>query len=120
MKCFSRDSYFLTHQMPVLPHIETSQLICTADQLTGFYMRATLAFNGLRRNEKLERHYTDINQQGLSALFFLLFLSYKFFQGIRFYERDHLFSTCTKFSEKVVYLTCTYEGINFQKSLCKY
>ena len=32
------------------PHIETSQLICTANQLTGFYMRATLAFNGLNSN----------------------------------------------------------------------
>ena len=29
------------------PHVETSQLICTADQFTGFYIRATLAFNGL-------------------------------------------------------------------------
>ena len=29
------------------PHIETSQLICTANQLTGFYTRATLAINGL-------------------------------------------------------------------------
>ena len=29
------------------PHIETCQLICRANQLTGFYMRATLAFNGL-------------------------------------------------------------------------
>ena len=29
------------------PHIETSQLICTANHLTGFYMSATLAFNGL-------------------------------------------------------------------------
>ena len=29
------------------PHIETSQLICTANQLTGFYMWATLALNGL-------------------------------------------------------------------------
>ena len=29
--------------------IETSQLICITDQLTGFfYMRATLAFNGLK------------------------------------------------------------------------
>ena len=28
------------------PHIETSKLICYADQLTGFYMRATLALNG--------------------------------------------------------------------------
>ena len=27
-------------------HIETSQLIYTANQLTGFYMRATLALNG--------------------------------------------------------------------------
>ena len=29
------------------PHIETSQLICTANQLTGFYMRATLAMNAI-------------------------------------------------------------------------
>ena len=28
-------------------HIETSQLICSANQLAGFYMRATLALNGL-------------------------------------------------------------------------
>ena len=28
-------------------HIEASQLICTENQLTGFYMRATLAFTGL-------------------------------------------------------------------------
>ena len=31
------------------PHIETRQLICTANQLTDFYMRATLALNGLSR-----------------------------------------------------------------------
>ena len=31
------------------PHIETSQLICFANQLTGCYMRATLALNGLMR-----------------------------------------------------------------------
>ena len=28
-------------------HIETSQLVCCANQLTGFYWKATLAFNGL-------------------------------------------------------------------------
>ena len=28
-------------------HIETSQLICSANQLVGFYMMATLAFNAL-------------------------------------------------------------------------
>ena len=29
------------------PHVETSQLICTANQLNGFYMRATLTLSGL-------------------------------------------------------------------------
>ena len=29
------------------PHKETSQLISSANQLTGFYVRAALAFNGL-------------------------------------------------------------------------
>ena len=31
-------------------HIETSQLICFANRLAGFYMRATLALNGLIRS----------------------------------------------------------------------
>ena len=33
------------------PHTETSQMICRANQLTGFYMGATLAFNGLTYDE---------------------------------------------------------------------
>ena len=32
--------------------IETSQLIFTANQLTGFYMRATLALNGFKRKSE--------------------------------------------------------------------
>ena len=40
----------LTHYMPVLPSIETSQLICCANQLTGFYMRETLVLNVLIDN----------------------------------------------------------------------
>ena len=32
-------------------HIETSQLICKANQLTGFYMMATLPFNELSNTE---------------------------------------------------------------------
>ena len=32
------------------PHIETSQLVCTVNQLSGFYMRVTLAFNKLKCN----------------------------------------------------------------------
>ena len=35
------------------PHIETSQLIYKANQLTGFYMKATLAFNGLEKDRFL-------------------------------------------------------------------
>ena len=34
------------------PNIETSQLICCANRLTGFYMRATLTLNGL--NKKIQ------------------------------------------------------------------
>ena len=39
--------------MPVLPHIETIQLIGTANQLTGFYMSPSLAFNGLENPTKI-------------------------------------------------------------------
>ena len=35
------------------PHIETSQLICTANQLTGFYTRATITLNGLRGRRRI-------------------------------------------------------------------
>ena len=41
--------------MPVLPHIETSQLIFTANQLTGFYMGVTLACNELNATKSLVR-----------------------------------------------------------------
>ena len=35
-------------------HIETNQLIWRADQLTGFYMLATLAFNELTLYPKIQ------------------------------------------------------------------
>ena len=42
-------SFPLTHfKCQCCPHIETNQLICTANQLTGFYMRTELALNGLK------------------------------------------------------------------------
>ena len=34
------------------PHIETNQLICCPSQLTGFYIRETLALNGLKKMNK--------------------------------------------------------------------
>ena len=44
------------------PHTETSQLIFCANQLTGFYMRATLAFNRLIKEWKntLEKNILDV------------------------------------------------------------
>ena len=43
--------------------IETSQLICSANQLTGFYMKATLALNGLSPGEPVATILTssDLN-----------------------------------------------------------
>ena len=35
--------------MQCCPHIETGQLICTGNQLSGFYMRAKVALNGLTK-----------------------------------------------------------------------
>ena len=40
---------YLTIMCQCCPHIETSQLICTGNQLTSFYMRTTLALNGLQK-----------------------------------------------------------------------
>ena len=40
--------------------IETSQLICTANQLTGFCMRATLALNGLMIMKDDMLHHSEI------------------------------------------------------------
>ena len=37
----------LTIECQCCLHTETSQLICCGNQLTGFYMRSTLAFTGL-------------------------------------------------------------------------
>ena len=50
--------------MQVLPHIETSQLICYANPLTAFYMRATLEFNGLKKQMQYSRY---IHMQNPSA-----------------------------------------------------
>ena len=51
------------------PHIETSQLNCTANQLNGFYISATLALNGLKRKLRywfLKQSSTSFNLIQLS------------------------------------------------------
>ena len=47
------------------PHIKTSQLICTATQLACFYMRATLAFDGL--NTEVHSKLSQISKIKLFA-----------------------------------------------------
>ena len=43
-----KNFYINTLSASVAIHIETSQLISTADQLTGFFMRTTIALIGLK------------------------------------------------------------------------
>ena len=45
-------------------HIETSQLICFANQFTGLYIKATLAFNGLSNGR---REYLKMTELKLST-----------------------------------------------------
>ena len=41
-------------------------LFCTADQLTGFYMRATLGFNGLTKRRSKVRENNMSRDRALS------------------------------------------------------
>ena len=54
--------------MPVFPDIETSQLICY--QLTGFYMRATLASNWLIKS------YADVDLVEIASSLYLCHLTH--------------------------------------------
>ena len=42
-------------------YIEISQLMCTANQLTGFYIEPTLAINGLISHRKIKSHFTFLS-----------------------------------------------------------
>ena len=54
-------------------HIETSLLICSANQLTGFYMMGTLVVNGLNQPEE-EDYQFEILEPKLLPLPSKLFL----------------------------------------------
>ena len=72
------------------PHIETRQLICKAKQLTDFYMRTTLACNGL--NSKIQ------------------FLGYEKFSNLRLSLKIHIIGViCTELFRK---LTVVKHGEN--------
>ena len=57
-------------------------MICFANQLTGFYMRATLAFNGLN-----EKHIAK-NKWFWKTLKPFLSKKEKFFEGIKLAKED--------------------------------
>ena len=50
------------------PHIETSLLICYGNQLTGFYMRATLPPNGLRYHATFKVRVAVLQNQYMFAI----------------------------------------------------
>ena len=52
--------------------METSQLICSANQLTGFYMMATLAFNELNNINYLVQLITQIMLNVISKFYYLI------------------------------------------------
>ena len=59
MHLFAKN-YFQPFSNHYSDHIETSQLICSADQLIGFYMMGALVVKGSRHNRFiLERGLTE-------------------------------------------------------------
>ena len=94
--------YFLTNCCPqkCCPHIETSQLICCANQanqLTGFYMRATLALNGLmRQNECMTTRWYQWQKVKILKCHWTYFLFLQFLYY--FYSNDWSIKTFNWFS----------------------
>ena len=85
-------------------HIETSQLICSANQLTGFYMMRTLVVNGLMQvmcdhlkmisinssymlNNRPDQH--DFNRSVYQKCFFEIIPSKFSFSGIWMFSTSH-------------------------------
>ena len=56
--------FLLLNPLSASTALETSQLICTPNQLTDFFMRATLALNGLN-NRQTKPNPTNINYRGV-------------------------------------------------------
>ena len=46
-----------------LPHVETTQLICRANQLTGFYMRRILVVKGSNSSIAISKIYSQAQLQ---------------------------------------------------------
>ena len=86
------------HSLPIsiqniqcCPHMETSQLICTANQLTDFYMRATLAINGsMWKRDTI----TKKNQKCASNMTYLLGCYHFSTKNLSFSGRSFIASIC--------------------------
>ena len=65
--------------------METSQLICSANQLTGFYMMGTLVVKGLRKNELCHLHvYQRTSVELLDQSRILAIVNYRFLKSFSF------------------------------------
>ena len=77
----------LTHEQLSLAHIETSQLICSADQVTGFCMKGASAINAQirlinepRKSTTYSKPINNVTEQGtwlLSQYIIISILSHR-------------------------------------------
>ena len=67
---------------PVLPHTETSRLICCANKSTGFHIKATLAINRLK---------ADVKQNEAKELVVPIVVVHSYFQNLKCNVKN----TCT-------------------------
>ena len=74
------------------PHIKTSHLICTADQLTGFYMRATLSLNVLKSITLYNQIHQFCDNKLQKLKWISTFFMKKFQKNIRLPQRYPAFS----------------------------
>ena len=65
-------------------HIETSQLICYANQLTGFYMSGTMLFSGVRVFKGVFRTLSNISDDSKKLFFYII--GNMLFNGLRVFK----------------------------------
>ena len=104
---------YLTH-CHYCPHIEISQLICTANQLAGFYMSATLAFNELKLTNWLPEHSSFSFSLLYCQLRLILNISICVFI-VNFWDMEHSVEDFCEFSGKILLRKVSLVKRLFQK-----
>ena len=92
-------------------HIETSQLICTSNQLTGFYIRLSLAFTGLIIRYSSKQRYLlhdAVNDMAIFQVYYLWQFIRKLQQNMRTkanYKKLFIYNTKNLFITKSLFIT---------------